>query len=52
MDVEPLKNGLKEIEKISDRQWLDSLNERKRKELEFYDAESLTRGGGFLAYKN
>lgn len=39
MDVEALKNRLREIETISDQQWLDSLNERKRKELEFHDAD-------------
>jgi len=39
MDVETLKKRLKEIEMISDQQWLDCLNERKRKELEFHDAD-------------
>lgn len=39
MDVETLKKRLKAIEMITDQQWLDSLNERKRKELEFHDAD-------------
>lgn len=39
IDVEALKNRLREVEMISDQQWLDSLSERKRKELEFHDAD-------------
>ena len=39
MDVESLNKRLKEIEMISDQQWLDSLSERKKKELEFHDAD-------------
>jgi ubiquinone/menaquinone biosynthesis C-methylase UbiE len=39
MDVEFLNKRLKEIEMISDQQWLDSLSERKKKELEFHDAD-------------
>lgn len=37
MDLEVLKNRLKEIETISNQQWLDSLSARKKKELEFHD---------------
>jgi len=39
MDVEALKNQLREIETITNQQWLDSLDERKKKELEFHDAD-------------
>lgn len=36
---ETLKKQLKDIEMISNQQWLDSLNERKKKELEFHDKD-------------
>lgn len=39
MDVEVLKNRLQEIETITNQQWLDSLDDRKKKELEFHDAD-------------
>lgn len=39
MDVAILKNRLQEIEAITNQQWLDSLNDRKKKELEFHDAD-------------
>jgi len=39
MNFEFLKNQLKEIETISDQQWLNSLSERKKKELEFHDKD-------------
>lgn len=39
MDVEVLKNRLREIETITNQQWLDSLDDRKKRELEFHDAD-------------
>lgn len=39
MDVEVLENRLQEIETITNQQWLDSLDDRKKKELEFHDAD-------------
>ena len=39
MDIEDLKNRLREIEAITNQQWLDSLDDRKKKELEFHDAD-------------
>ncbi len=37
MDVERLRCRLKEIEAVSQQQWLDSLNDRKKEELKFHD---------------
>lgn len=39
MDVEDLKNQLRVIETISNQQWLEGLNKRKKEELEFHDAD-------------
>ncbi len=37
MELEELRSHLQEMEKISDEYWLNSLSERKKKELEFHD---------------
>jgi len=37
VDTEALKARLDEIEKVTDEEWINSLDERKRKELEFHD---------------
>jgi len=37
--VAKLRNDLSEIDKISDTEWMTSLNDRKRKELEFHDKD-------------
>jgi ubiquinone/menaquinone biosynthesis C-methylase UbiE len=37
--LEALQQRLKQIEAIADEQWLSSLSDRKRKELEFHDAD-------------
>lgn len=39
MDIKILKDYLKEIDRITNQEWLDGLNERKRKELKFHDAD-------------
>ena len=39
MELEALQQRLKQIEAIADEQWLSSLSDRKRKELEFHDAD-------------
>jgi ubiquinone/menaquinone biosynthesis C-methylase UbiE len=39
MSVETLRERLQKIEAITDEQWLRSLDERKRKELEFHDRD-------------
>lgn len=39
MDVAVLKNRLREIETIADQQWMEGLNERKKRELEFHDVD-------------
>jgi SAM-dependent methyltransferase len=36
-DVEQLKNRLAEIERISNEQWMASIEDRKKRELEFHD---------------
>ncbi len=38
-DISILRERLEEIEKITDQEWLESLGKRKRKELEFHDAD-------------
>jgi ubiquinone/menaquinone biosynthesis C-methylase UbiE len=37
VDTEALKARLGEVEKVTDEEWINSLDERKRKELEFHD---------------
>ena len=37
MELSRLRTHLQEIEKLSDEYWLDSLDDRKKKELEFHD---------------
>jgi len=39
MQLEVLQQRLKEIEAIADEQWMSGLTERKKKELEFHDAD-------------
>jgi len=39
MAIEALKGRLREIEAIADQQWLAGLSERKKRELEFHDAD-------------
>ena len=39
MDVETLKKRLCEIETITNQEWMNSLNDRKREELKFHDAD-------------
>jgi len=39
MDIEALKTHIDKIDKISDKNWKDSLNSRKLKELEFHDKD-------------
>ncbi|WP_157994442.1 class I SAM-dependent methyltransferase [Peristeroidobacter agariperforans] len=39
MEIQALRARLGEIAGIPDRQWLDSLSERKKKELEFHDRD-------------
>jgi ubiquinone/menaquinone biosynthesis C-methylase UbiE len=39
MDVAALRAELESINRISDREWMDSLNDRKRQELEFHDRD-------------
>lgn len=39
LSVEALRRSLSELSLVSDRQWIDSLDERKRKELEFHDRD-------------
>ena len=38
-ELEKLNSAIDEIDKIGDSSWLASLNERKKKELEFHDAD-------------
>ena len=39
INISILKKHLEEIETITNQEWLDSLDERKKKELEFHDAD-------------
>jgi ubiquinone/menaquinone biosynthesis C-methylase UbiE len=39
MDVAALRAELEKINRITDQEWMDSLNERKRLELEFHDRD-------------
>ena len=39
MELDVLRQRLKEIEAIADEEWLSGLSERKKKELEFHDAD-------------
>jgi ubiquinone/menaquinone biosynthesis C-methylase UbiE len=39
MEIDTLQQRLKQIEAIADEQWLSTLSERKKKELEFHDAD-------------
>jgi len=39
MDVTALRNKLAEISRITDAEWLGTLDERKRTELEFHDRD-------------
>lgn len=39
MELEVLRQRLQEIEAIADEQWLSGLSDRKKKELEFHDAD-------------
>jgi ubiquinone/menaquinone biosynthesis C-methylase UbiE len=39
MELDALQQRLQQIEAIADEQWLSTLSERKRKELEFHDAD-------------
>jgi len=39
VDISILKKSLEEIETITNQQWLDGLDERKKKELEFHDKD-------------
>jgi ubiquinone/menaquinone biosynthesis C-methylase UbiE len=39
VELETLNSFIDEIDQIGDSQWLESLDERKRKELEFHDAD-------------
>jgi len=39
LELTKIQSALNEIDRISDEEWLGSLNERKRKELEFHDQD-------------
>lgn len=39
LTVDALRKSLSDLSAISDRQWIDGLDERKRKELEFHDRD-------------